>query len=105
MEGMISNKMVDIQREYFAGRNASWKLDRWATGLVVRLLEITHGQWLYRNVIVHDPTSGRLAVTRKEEIAERIEAELAAGGSGLLEEDLYLLEVNLGDRSGSMGDG
>ncbi len=105
MEGMVSNKMVDIQREYFAARNASWKLDGWATGLVVRLLEITHGQWLYRNVIVHDSTSGRLAVTQKEEIAEKIEAELAAGGSGLLEEDLYLLEVNLGDLSDSMGDG
>ena len=104
MEGMISIKMVDIQREYFAGRNASWKLDRWATGLVVRLLEITHGQWLYRNVMVHDSTSGRLAVTRKEEIAEKIEAELAKGGSGLLEEDSYLLEVNLWDLSDSTGD-
>jgi hypothetical protein len=105
MEGMISRRLVDIQRDYFALRNASWKLDRWAMGLVVRLLEITHGQWLYWNVVVHDATSGRLAVARKDEIAEKIEEELAAGGLGLLEDDWYLLEVNLGDLSESTGEG
>ena len=44
MEGMVSARIIDIQREYLALRCASWKLDKWATGLVVRLLEVTHGQ-------------------------------------------------------------
>ena len=89
MEGMPSRRMVEIQAEYFALRGRSWKLDKWATGLVVRLLEVTHGQWLYRNAVVHDRTSGHLALIRKEELAAKIEEQLLLGQGGLLESNQY----------------
>ena len=104
MEGMVSRKLLDIQAEFFAARSTSWKIDKWASGLVVRLLEVTHGQWLYRNVMVHDAISGRLATTRKEDIAAQIEEQLLQGGEDLLEEDAYLLEINLGDLQSSTGE-
>ena len=104
MEGMVSRRMVEIQAEFFAVRGSSWKLDKWATGLVTRLLEVTHGQWLYRNVLVHDKTNGQLAMLRKEEIAARIEEQLLLGHGDLLDEDQYLLEVNLGDLRDSTGE-
>ena len=104
MEGMVSAKIIEIQREFFVARGMSWKLERWATGLVVRLLEIAHGQWLYRNVVVHDSTRGRLALARKEDIAAQIEAQLEQGGEGLLEEDLYLMDINLGDLHDATGE-
>ena len=104
MEGMVSRRMVDIQAEFFAVRGSSWKLDKWATGLVTRLLEVTHGQWLYRNVLVHDKTNGHLAMLRKEEIATQIEEQLLLGHGDLLDEDQYLLEVNLGDLRDSTGE-
>ncbi len=72
MEGMISSRLVEIQREFFALRGMGRKLDKWKVGLVTHLLEITHGQWLYRNVVVHDKVAGRVAVTRKEEIAAQL---------------------------------
>ncbi len=72
-------------------------------GLVTWLLEITHGQWLYRNVVVHDKVAGRLAVTRKEEIAAQIKEQLALGGNSLLESDAYLMEVNMEDLAESTG--
>ena len=104
MEGMVSKQLVDIQGEHFALRGTSWKLDKWASGLVTRLLEVTHGQWLYRNVMVHDAITGCLAITRKEEIAAQVEEQLLQGGSDLLEEDAYLLEINLGDLQSSTGE-
>ena len=73
MEGMISRHVVDIQRDCLRCKGIQWQLNRWASGLVVRLLEITHGQWLYRNVVVHDRTAGRLAVVCKERIMAEIE--------------------------------
>ncbi len=82
MEGMVSAKLIDIQKDYFVGRGTSWKLEKWTTGLVVRLLEVTHGQWLYRNVVVHDATSGQLALARKEDIVKQIEDQLEQGGEG-----------------------
>jgi hypothetical protein len=46
---------------------------RWTKGLVLKLLEATHGQWLYRNVKIHDEVPGTLAMTSKEEIQRQIE--------------------------------
>jgi hypothetical protein len=103
MEGMVSRRLIEVQREFFTLRGAGWKLQKWATGLVVRLLEITHGQWLYRNVVVHDAVSGQLASTRKEDIEAQIVDQLAHGGDGLLASDSYLMEVNLGEIAESTG--
>ena len=55
--------------------------------------EVTHGQWLYRNVQVHDDD----ASLRKEEIIAEIEKQQEMGEEGLLPEDRYLLEINLDD--------
>ena len=37
-------------------------------GLAIKLLEATHGQWLYRNMLVHDTVNGLKAAERKEEL-------------------------------------
>ncbi len=58
MEGMVSCWIIDIQWEYFALRGTSWRLEKWVIGLVTHLLEVTHGQWLYQNVMVHDAVTG-----------------------------------------------
>jgi hypothetical protein len=41
--------------------------------LIMKLLKVTQGQWLYRNIQVHDKVSGTLATLRKEEIQMEIE--------------------------------
>ncbi len=48
--------------------------------------------------------TGRLAITRKEDIEAQIEEQLARGGEDLLEEDQYLMEVNLGALQESNGE-
>ena len=70
-------------------------MDNWAKGLAIKLLEATHGQWLYRNMLVHDTLSGLKAAERKEELLREIEDQIELGGSGLDEQDIYLLEINL----------
>ena len=105
MEGMISQHVVERQRDHLRCRGTQWQLNRWASGLVVRLLEITHGQWLYRNVVVHDRTAGRLALVRKEKIMVDIEEQQRIGEDGLLEAHKYLLEVNLDNLGESDGVG
>jgi hypothetical protein len=79
-------------------------LDKWCTGLITRLLEITHGQWVYRNYIVNDPVSGTIATAKKEEVLVEIERQRELGGSGLFEEDKYLAEVNLEEMATSSGE-
>ena len=45
-----------------------------------QLLEVTHGQWLYRNVHAHDAASGIAATARKERIEQFIEDQIELGG-------------------------
>ena len=104
MEGMISKEMLDIQQHHLELIGSTWTITAWAKGLIVKLLEVTHGQWLYRNVHVHDIVTGSHAVRRKEAIRREIQMQLDLGGEGLDEEDMYLLEINLDDLDNTSGE-
>ena len=73
MEGVISKEILAIQQEYLDLRGACvtpTTSTSWAKGLIVRLIEITHGQWLYRNVHMHDTVTGLHATRRNEELQQ-----------------------------------
>jgi hypothetical protein len=59
---------------------------------------------VYRNVHVHDAVAGDLASKRKEELRKLLEDQIETGGIGLEEEDMYLLDINLGDLETSTGE-
>ncbi len=77
--------------------------EKWTVELITKLLKVTHGQWLYRNVQVHDKVAGTLVTLRKEEIQMQIEERQALGTAGLLDEDCHLGECNLGDLKDTSG--
>jgi hypothetical protein len=104
MEGMISKEIIAIQRKAEDNGRCKMMVKNWSAGLVTKLLEVTHGQWLYRNVHVHDMVKGERAMTRKAEIRRELEYQLMLGGEGLAEEDEYLLEINLDDLDNSTGE-
>ncbi len=104
LEGMILTEITNIQRQYIAVNGSRMSLDKWCTGLITGLLEITHWQWLYPNYIVHDPVSNTIAMAKKEELVLEIECQRDLGNAGLLEEDKYLAEVNLEEMATSLGE-
>jgi hypothetical protein len=54
--------------------------------------------------MVHDPVSGTIANGKKEELLLEIECQWDLGDAGLLDEDKYLAEVNLGDLETTSGE-
>ena len=104
MEGMISKEIISIQKIYTTISGSTLSLEAWSRGLVVKLLEATHGQWLYLNLQVHDSMMGVNATLRKEELQRLIEDQLDLGGEGLEEADKYLLEINLEDLATTSGE-
>jgi hypothetical protein len=52
LEGMISKEIVVLQQQFYAVNDSWMSLDKWSSGLITWLLEITHGQWLYCNFMV-----------------------------------------------------
>jgi hypothetical protein len=104
MEGMISSKMRAIQLDYHHCHGTLMSPKRWTCGLIQKLLETTHGQWIYRNIQIHDSVSRAQMTLRKETIQREIEEQMERGGDGLLEEDQWMLEVNLGDLEKTSGE-
>ena len=103
MEGMICKEARQLQEEYRIACG-SWTTGiRWTEGLITKLLEATHGQWLYRNIQVHDKIAGLAAMAHKEEIQQQIEAQQAIGYNGFMEEDAFLGECNLNNLKTTSG--
>ena len=106
MEGMISKEMLVIHQEYLdlrGARSTPTTPTSRAKGLIVRLTEITHNQWLYRNVRVHDTVTELHATRRNEELQKEIEDKIQMGGEELAEDYKYLLEINLEDMETTSG--
>ena len=101
---MISKEITGIQQQYYALNGIQMSLEKWSSGLITRLLEITHGQWIYQNFIVHDPVLGIIATAKKEELLLAIGCQRNLGDAGLLEEDKYLAEVNLEGLETTLGE-
>ncbi len=97
MEGIISKEILPLQEDFIKLGNEKLTLDQLAQGVVFKLLEVTHGQWLYQNIHVHDATAGVEATAQKEEIQQFIEDQIDLGVKGLDRGDHYLLKINLDD--------
>ena len=103
MEGMITMDMTSIQRKHVQTYRIHSDPSKWAQQLTIKLLEGTHGLWLYRNVMVHDRWAGEKANERKEDIQRQIEDQLDSEEE-LLEEHQYLMEINLNDIAEGTGE-
>jgi hypothetical protein len=104
MEGMISRELVELQKYAVTESISRMSVETWAKELVIKLLEVTHGQWLYRNVVVHNRTAGDLVSRWKEEIRDALEEQMELGEEGLAEEDRFLLEINPEELDNSTGE-
>jgi hypothetical protein len=65
--------------------------------LIIKLIEITHGQWLYCNIQVHNKVTGLKVTLHKEDVQNQIKTQQAMDFDGFLEEEAFLGECNLGD--------
>jgi hypothetical protein len=68
MEGMICTHMRRIQSSYHFREGMHMNPECLARGLILKLLEATHGQWIYRNIQIHDSVAGTQATLWKEAI-------------------------------------
>ncbi len=51
LEGMISKEITVMQRQFYALNGSRVSLEKWSSGLITWLLEITYRRWLYQNYI------------------------------------------------------
>jgi hypothetical protein len=104
MEGMICTHMHRIQSLYHFREGMCLSPKHWAQELILKLLDATNRQWIYRNIQIHNLVAGMQATLQKEAIQQEIEGQLELGVAGLLEEDCWMLWVNLGDMESTIGE-
>jgi hypothetical protein len=102
--GMVSHKLLPIQSAHFHTAGKSYRTTRWIAGLITQLLQVTHTQWIYRCMLVHDRTTGVLISTHKADLLKEIKHQLSLGPDDLAEEDRFLLECNFDDITSTSGE-
>jgi hypothetical protein len=93
MEGMICRSVRKIRDDFHYQEGTKTNPNWWAQGLILKFLKATHGQWIYRNIQIHDAATGTQITLRKEAIQREIEEQMELGEVGLLEEDLWMMGV------------
>jgi hypothetical protein len=94
MEGKVPHSLFLFQTAYATGGYETAISTTWGKEFVTQLLHLSHAQWLYRNMSLHDSASGYLQMHRREQVllditrlAETDPAEVPANSR-------YLLEIN-----------
>ena len=82
IEGMVSSEILGIQKDFVDFGRCSLLLDVWAKELVMKLLEITHGQWLYRNMEAHNAVNGLKGMEKRRNYRGRLSINFCKKGQG-----------------------
>ena len=95
-EGKLTRYFRVVQRQYLERVGASLTADSWIKAFICKLMEMTHGMWIFRCISKHHRTKGALVLASKAKLFKEIESQLALGEEALAEEDRWMLEVDVG---------
>jgi hypothetical protein len=72
-EGHISTHFYEIQTFHLAMSSSFLNGTDWTKQLITKILQITHSQWIYRNILLQDKRQGYLHHKRAEELTKEME--------------------------------
>jgi hypothetical protein len=93
-KGYISTQFYEIQTFHLAMSSKDW-----TKKIISKLLQITHSQWIYCNVLLHDRRQGYLHTKSAEEIMQEIESLSSLAPKDVPEASRFLLEINFTELS------
>ncbi|KAL7526919.1 hypothetical protein ACHAXR_001711, partial [Thalassiosira sp. AJA248-18] len=92
-EGKIAMAIRNMQEGYLIGAPTRLSIDSWIKGLIQLLLQLTHAQWIFRNITKHHSSNGSLKLAAREEVLKEVERQLELGLESLHPESQFLLEI------------
>ena len=94
MEGKVSLLFHDLQQEHLIGSSSRLTASDWTTQFITRLLHITHGQWIYRNISRHHRRHGLLEQAERKSLLREIDQYMQVAPEDVPEESRFLLEID-----------
>ena len=93
--GRIPLSLTKFQQAHCASINSRMTGTDWAKTFVTKLLNISHGQWMYRNFSLHNKTRGHLRLTHQAEVLSEMATLAASRPEDIPPESRFLLEVEV----------
>ena len=97
LEGKVSVRLRRLQEFFLIGCDTLLTIDDWMRGFINKLLEISHSQWIYRNLTKHHASQGTIALKAREDLMKEVERQLNMGLDYLPPESRCLLEIDPAD--------
>ena len=94
MEGKVSKALFRLQETALTNSPSNMSIDSWAKKFTSHLLHITHGQWVFRNVTLHDASVGYRMECRRAALLQEIDKLSSIDPRSLPEGRRYLLEMD-----------
>ncbi len=94
MEGNILIHFYKIQNFHLAMSSSFLNSANWAKQFISKLLHITHSQWIFRNISLHDKINGYLHKKQSEEIVLELKSLAGTAPEDVPAESQFLLEIN-----------
>ena len=67
-EVRVTRQIRDMQTMYMCNHYVTYMVDHWMRDFVRKLMGLSHGSWLGRNLMKHHETKGMAAIKTKEEL-------------------------------------
>lgn len=103
MEGRLSSRFCEIQSVYLTDVECHLNGRDWMKSFISRLMQLTHSQWLYRNITLHDKAGGSLRKQKMEQMKSEAEMLACTDPCAFPKESRFLLELD--DERYIRGDG
>ena len=93
-EGHISTHFYAIQSFHLSMSGSFLNGEDWVKHFISKLLQITHAQWIFRNISLHDKTRGYLRNKKAGELLQIINEFSEVAPEEIPEDSRFLLEIN-----------
>ena len=95
MEGRVSELFYPTQQAHLATSSSFINGDDWMKTFISKILHITHSQWIYRNISLHDRRMGHIALDTRLKVLHDIEELMDTPSHEIPEDRRFLLEFDL----------
>ena len=96
-EGHISTHFYAIQSFHLSMSSSYLNGADWTKQFISKILQITHGQWIFRNISLHDKTQGYLRNKTADDLLQIINEFSEVAPEEIPEDSRFLLEINFTD--------
>jgi hypothetical protein len=98
-EGHILTHFYAIQSFHLAMSSSYLNGEDWTKQFISKILQITHSQWIFRNISFHNRKNGYLRNKTADELLQHINSLSEVSPDKLPESSRFLLEINFSELS------